>query len=201
MVKDPTHAHATSTLTIDAQSNIISQPKPTTRITSIEKWTNAFLNYISIYTAVHPLKSQQLIKYMHNVRLGAHNSNEWVSYHEQFRLRIAHNPSQDWGLIDNELWLLFMTENSHKPFYTPHHKCFDYNLKANCYKPHYPYLKCNGNHPSMMCNSANPTPSHSNSSFQASTPVRNNSYATFRSPTPAHQTRTHQSWAGNPRQP
>lgn len=39
LVRDPTNAHATSTLTIDVQGNIISQPKPTTRIASIEKWT------------------------------------------------------------------------------------------------------------------------------------------------------------------
>ena len=205
LVRDPTNAHATSTLTIDAQGNIISQPKPTTRITSIEKWTDAFLIYFSIYTAVHPLRSQQLIKYMHDVRLGAQNSNGWVSYDEQFRLRIAHNPSRNWGILDNELWLLYMTANSNKSSSTQHHKCFDYNLKANCYKPHCPYihrcLKCNGTHPSMLCNSANPPPSHANNSFRASTPVRNNSYATFRYQTPAHQTRTNQHWAGNPRQP
>lgn len=35
-------------------------------------------------------------------------------------------------------------------------------------------LTCIDTQPSMMCNSANPTPSHSNNSFRASTPVRNN---------------------------
>lgn len=138
---------------------------------------------------------------MYDVRLEA----QWVSYDEQFRFRIAHNPSQDWRIIDTELWLLYMTTNSHKPSNTPNHKCFDYNLKANSYKPHCPHihrcLKCSGTHPCMMCNSANPTSSHSDKSVRVSTPVRNKSYATFRSQTPAHQTRTNQSWAGNPRQP
>lgn len=96
LVKDPIHVQPTSTLTIDAQGNIISQPKPTSKITSIEKWTDAYLIYFSIHTAVQPLKSQQLFKYMHDVRLEAQNSNSRVSYVEQFRLRIAHNSSQDW---------------------------------------------------------------------------------------------------------
>lgn len=37
LVRDPTHAHATPSLTTDAQDNIISQPTRTTNITSIEK--------------------------------------------------------------------------------------------------------------------------------------------------------------------
>lgn len=73
--KDPIHVQTISTLTIDAQGNIISQPKPSSKITSIEKWTDAYLIYFSIHTAVQPLKSQQLFKYMHDVRLEAQNSN------------------------------------------------------------------------------------------------------------------------------
>lgn len=37
LVMDPTYAHATPTLTMDAQDNIISQQTRTTNITSIEK--------------------------------------------------------------------------------------------------------------------------------------------------------------------
>lgn len=121
LVKDYIHVQTTSTLTIDAQGNIISKPKPTFKITSIEKWTDAYLIYFSIHTAVQPLKSQLLFKYMHDVRLEAQNSNSRVSYVEQFRLRIAHNSSQDWGFIETKLWLLYMTTNSHKPSNTPRH--------------------------------------------------------------------------------
>lgn len=118
LVREPNHVQTTSTLTIDAQGNIISQPKPTSKITSIEKWNDAYLFYFSIHTAVKPLKSQQLFKYMHDVRLEAQNSNSRVLYGEQFRLIIAHNSSRDWGFIDTKLWLLYMTTNSHshKPF-------------------------------------------------------------------------------------
>jgi hypothetical protein len=40
-------------------------------IHTIEKWTDAFIVYISIYTFAHPEKYQALLKYMHIVRLGA----------------------------------------------------------------------------------------------------------------------------------
>lgn len=92
---DTHNAHATSTLIIDAQGCIRSQVKPTTctRIIFLKNEHNyAFLIYFSINTAVPPLKSQQLIKYMQDVRLWAQNSNEWVLYDEQFRLGIARNP-------------------------------------------------------------------------------------------------------------
>lgn len=56
---------------------------------------------------------------MHEVRVGAQNSNGWVLYDEHFRLRLAHNPSQDWEIQDNELWLLYTTANSRNPSNTP----------------------------------------------------------------------------------
>lgn len=135
MVRDPTHAQVTSTLTIDALGNITSQPKPITRITSIEKWTDAFFIYFNIYTAVYPLKSQQLIKYMHDVRLEAHNSQGWVLYYEKFRVKITYTLHRTKGSIDTKIWLLYMTANLHKSSNNQHQKCFDYNLKAYCYKP------------------------------------------------------------------
>jgi orotate phosphoribosyltransferase-like protein len=37
-------------------------------IHTIEKWTDVFIVYISIYTSAHPEKYQALLKYMHIVR-------------------------------------------------------------------------------------------------------------------------------------
>jgi hypothetical protein len=37
-------------------------------IHTIEKWTDVFIVYISIYTSAHPEKYQELLKYMHIVR-------------------------------------------------------------------------------------------------------------------------------------
>ena len=115
LVRDPTNAQPTSTLTIDPQGNIVTQPKQPSKIRSIDRWTDAFLIYCSIYTTVHPHRMQQLLKYMHDIRLGAQKSNGWATYDQQFRLRMAHNPSQDWGRVDSELWLLYMTPTFDNP--------------------------------------------------------------------------------------
>lgn len=103
---------------------------------SIQRWSDAFLIYLSIYVAVHPLRREHLIKYMHNIRLGTQQSNGWAIYDEQFRFRMAHNPFQDWGIVDNELWLSYMTPSLYKPVNNPQPKCFDNNFKGNCFKSH-----------------------------------------------------------------
>ncbi|XP_069109307.1 uncharacterized protein [Argopecten irradians] len=140
------------------------------KISDISKWTDAFIIYISIYTAVHPEQLHGLLKYMQVVRLGALRCGgmDWIKYDEQYRLRKALNPQGAWGIIDNELYLLYMqpqrvslsqtqTQNSNTL------KCFDYNYKGNCTRPNCSYshkcIKCSGGHASMNCfkgNSNNP---------------------------------------------
>jgi hypothetical protein len=58
---------------------------------------------------------QQLFKYLHDIRLGAQMYNGWVTYDEQFRLRMAHNPPQDWDIMDYELWLTYITPTIERP--------------------------------------------------------------------------------------
>ena len=54
---------------------LVVQPKPfTAKITDINQWTDAFVIYASIYSAVHPASTSGLFKYMHTVRLGAKRS-------------------------------------------------------------------------------------------------------------------------------
>jgi hypothetical protein len=85
-------------------------------IHTIEKWTDVFIVYISIYTSAHPEKYQALLKYMHIVRLGASRINGlgWKTYDEQFRLKMGIDPVKSWEIVDQELWLLYMgnTRNS-----------------------------------------------------------------------------------------
>jgi hypothetical protein len=33
-----------------------------------------------------------------------------VQYDEQFRLKKSKNPSSSWGVIDNELWLIYLSQ-------------------------------------------------------------------------------------------
>jgi len=54
--------------------------------------------------------SQGLLKYMHDVKLGASRSTGlgWREYDQQFRLKKARLPSTSWGQVDQELWLIYM---------------------------------------------------------------------------------------------
>lgn len=80
---------------------LVIQPKQQQQITNISLWTDAFLVYISIYCRAHPQKVQDLLKYMHRIRLGGKRCpSGWKTYDEQIRLRMATN---SWANIDSEL--------------------------------------------------------------------------------------------------
>ena len=129
---------------------------------NIESWTDAMLIFTSIFTAAHPIKCQDLLKYISNIRLGAkqHGGMGWRAYDQQFRLRLAADPARSFAKIDYELWLLFMAapnSNTTMPQQASKNlgkKCFDFNFrycsKLNCTFRH-ACLKCNNDHPSRLC--------------------------------------------------
>ncbi|CAG2240258.1 unnamed protein product [Mytilus edulis] len=85
-----------------AQGEFILQPiSQQSKITNIEKWTDAFIIFIYIYCAVHVNRFKELLKYMHTIRLGAQRNQGmgWKNYDEQYRLRKAHEPSSLWSNI------------------------------------------------------------------------------------------------------
>ncbi|XP_062567406.1 uncharacterized protein LOC134278511 [Saccostrea cucullata] len=186
LVRDPNKTQVSSTLAIDPNGQLIAQPKQMYKIQTIDRWTDAFIIYMSIYTAAHPEKVQQFLKYMHDIRLGAQRSQGWLTYDEQYRLRASINTTQDWGVVDAELWMLYMTPTTSQiqnlrggqP-----QKCFDYNYKGSCHKLNCPYLhrclKCNNVHPSNTC-------------FVNSATARDSSFQPFRFPS-SRQSQTHQS--------
>ncbi|KAK3104774.1 hypothetical protein FSP39_009871 [Pinctada imbricata] len=142
---------------------LLQTKKSSDKIDSIDKWTDAFLVFMSIYVQAHPSSATNLIKYMSNVRLGANRTKDlgFKSYDEQFRIKKAKNPSMDWGTVDNELWLLYMYQTTSRSTYNNDKhpsavgKCFDYNFKAFCQRKRCNYLhkcaKCDGPHPSVKC--------------------------------------------------
>ena len=87
------------------------------KINNVEVWTDAFINFIDVFCPVHKNRCNELLKYMHTIRLGAKRlaGHDWVHYDEQFRLRKALNPSSSWAVVDTELWLLYMN-NSGKTY-------------------------------------------------------------------------------------
>ena len=85
-------------------------------------------------------------------------------YDQQFRLRISQNPTKSWSQIDGNLWLRFIAKGASGGQVTPavsvqslQKPCFDFNFKKGCFRSNcifkHSCLKCNGMHPSVLCNS------------------------------------------------
>lgn len=137
---------------------VVSPIRKPKRIYTIAKWTDAFLIFMTIYIDNHPGKTKELIKYLHDIRLGAErHSAGWLQYDQQFRLRIASNPSMSWGQIDYELWLIYMNPQaitSGNPVVASVKRCYDFNY-SSCSRPVCQYshtcLTCSGHHPCRSC--------------------------------------------------
>ena len=76
---------------------------------------------------------------MHDIRLGADTSKGWVVYDEQYSLKMSINPFNNWGFIDSEFWLVYMTVTPNpaavqsKPqTLLTQLRCYDYNYRAAC---------------------------------------------------------------------
>ena len=106
-------------LTIE-DGHLVLQSKPfTKKITDVNHWTNSFLMFASMFSSAHPESTSGLFKYMHTVRLGARRSSglDFKFVDKQYRLRKASNPSSSWGVVDQELWLLYMIINQAVPLF------------------------------------------------------------------------------------
>ena len=76
------------------------------KIQSIEKWTDAFLIYTSVFLTALQDKAIELMHYMFLIREAASKQRGsfcWRDYDEQFRIRQANYPSS-WSVINNDLW-------------------------------------------------------------------------------------------------
>lgn len=143
---------------------LVLQHKPQQKITNLEAWTDAFIIYMSIYCVAHPEKFQSLLKYMNTVRLAAKrcgtNNFGWKNYDEQFRLKMAADPTNKWGDVDVELWLLYINSSRFNHSLgsmnsNPTYKCYAFNYNGYCPKRNCIYshscLKCFGAHPLSGC--------------------------------------------------
>jgi hypothetical protein len=85
--------------------------QPTARITDIEQWTTAYTLYMSVMTHQFPRRAQELPQYTSLIRLTAqtHRGRGWCIYDHKFRYKAVLNPSLDWSIIDQQLWLMIFT--------------------------------------------------------------------------------------------
>lgn len=129
-------------------------------IINIETWTDAFLAYSQVLIQRHPMKASQLFGYIVIIRGAAADSTieKWYMYDQQFRLRVARNPTKNWNIIDSQLWLQIMaiaSTNTHTTQQPRINKCYDFNFKGVCSRNgcwfSHTCLKCSLNHPSIRC--------------------------------------------------
>lgn len=130
------------------------------KISSIEKWTNAFLIFASVYLQSHSDQTNELLHYMYNIRECAvrQNGDAWRVYDEQFRLRQASNPAP-WSVINNDLWwrCILVRDTSEQPKPASDrfkYTCHDYN-KGSCRWPNCRFThacaQCGDRHPQANC--------------------------------------------------
>jgi hypothetical protein len=77
-------------------------------VTSIHAWTDAFLVFSAVYLEAHPGRTQELFKYAKLIRTAAAKSEGWRTYDTQFRMRQQRQPHRSWGIIDGELWTIYV---------------------------------------------------------------------------------------------
>ena len=129
----------THTVIVSHDELLIEPKQQHKKIVNIETWTDAFLIFTSIYCTAHSLKLQDLLKYIHCIRLGSKRcSGGCKVYDEQFRLRMTQDPSSSCAVVDPELWLIYMQNppsaygNNFSTNQNRTYKCYKFNYSGNC---------------------------------------------------------------------
>ena len=181
----------------NSQLVLQSAQKRIKQISNIEMWTDAFINFMIIYIEKHPETASALLSYMSTLRgVAADNQvHKWVSYDQQFRLRMAKNPNKSWSTIDGHLWLICGLIG-HAPIKNQSNlACYDYNYKGFCEKFNCLYthtcIKCSMAHPIVVC----PQLTYKNVQQGVHNGYNANSYIQ------PNQMQYAQSWQGNPIRP
>jgi len=136
-------------------------------ISTIERWTDAFIIFCSIYLSAHPSKMQELLQYMCNIRdcEATVGGKAWLQYDKQFRAKQSKN-LVSWAKMNSDLWIRFTNRESrnalqnlsafsdNKPNATVSLPCRDFN-NGTCRWPSCKYrhvcMCCGYNHSELNC--------------------------------------------------
>ncbi|MES9881803.1 MAG: reverse transcriptase domain-containing protein [Sedimenticola sp.] len=160
-------------LTINIKSGkILTSPTPRRTFLNIEKWTDMFCIYASVYRIKFPEQAEQLSAYMGLVRKISKEQGSWYYYDMNFRkIRLAANLR--WDQIETELYLTALSRKS-QPFRRsressakdgsratmprstpnmPEFSCNKFNKGSECVGCRYPHVckQCGGTHPLYRC--------------------------------------------------
>lgn len=86
-------------------------------VRNMEEWVTAFLNFATIYLEGHPTKYNDLLTYIKIVRFAQANFEGfgWRTYDVQFRMSMRNSPHKPWGVMDLNLWALYVSRSPYKP--------------------------------------------------------------------------------------
>ena len=104
LLTDTIHSHLN--LKVGDQALTIPLPSSSKRpkITSIDRWLDAFAIYFAFIVSVYPSRAADLIAYQQFIRDAAPGM-AWYVYDVEFRRRASHNLSTKWGERDVQLYL------------------------------------------------------------------------------------------------
>ena len=107
LLNDTIHSHLN--LKVDDQGLTIHLPSSSKhlKITSIDRWLDAFAIYFAVIVSVYPSRAADLIAYQQLIRDAARKfpGMAWYVYDVEFRRRASHNLSAKWGERDVQLYL------------------------------------------------------------------------------------------------
>ena len=107
LLTDTIHSHLN--LKVGDQGLTIPLPSSSKRpkITSIDRWLDAFAIYFAVIVSVYPSRAADLIAYQQLIRDAARKfpGMAWYVYDVEFRRRASHNLSAKWGERDFQLYL------------------------------------------------------------------------------------------------
>ena len=107
LLTDTIHSHLN--LKVGDQGLTIPLPSSSKRpkITSIDRWLDAFAIYFAVIESVYPSRAADLIAYQQLIRDAARKfpGMAWYVYDVEFRRRASHNLSAKWGERDVQLYL------------------------------------------------------------------------------------------------
>lgn len=109
---------------------------------------------VNIYISCPINQAPHLLKYIHTTQTGTSrypNSQGWIDYDKQFKLRKASVPFKSQSALDSELWIIYIAPPPNK--LTPPSRCYDYNLKAlrqSAMLHTHACMSCYGSHPRVL---------------------------------------------------
>ncbi|XP_069109002.1 uncharacterized protein, partial [Argopecten irradians] len=103
------------TLQLDDSGSVGLTQANQKKFLNIERWTDAFSIFSSVYRQKYPEATEGLATYQHVVRNIAKAGGAWYTYDTSFRRLKQTAIDMDWGSLEQELYCMAMTASKSKP--------------------------------------------------------------------------------------